>query len=116
MKSEINQGYEVQVRVGQVTMDSYLFFPREFGDLLIEPGDELILVVRHSKRNGNLGAGSWIGDSRFFEKVNNTFTSVQVMDRLKQRPSSDPWQTLKEAINKARDEQRILKEAGWVPN
>jgi len=50
---------------------------------------------------GNLG-GSWIGDSRFFERVKTVFNNTTVMDRLKDRPDSDPWQTLKEAINKAR--------------
>lgn len=59
MKSETNQGNEVQVRIGQVTMDSYLFFPREFGDLLIEPGDEVILAVKHADSNGDLDAGSF---------------------------------------------------------
>jgi len=101
VKSETNQGYEVQVRIGQVTCESYLFFPREAGDLLIEPGDEVILVVKHSKYNSPY-AHSWIGDSAFFEKVKRVFATTQVMDRLKDR-ETDPWRILKDAINKARE-------------
>jgi len=105
MKSEINQGYDVQVREGAVTMDSYLFFPREFGDLLIEPGDEVLLVVRHNIGNSEKH-GSWIGDSRFFEKVKNHVIGTEVMDRLKgKKVTDDPWNILKEAINKAREDE-----------
>jgi len=100
MRSETNQGYEVQVRTGSVTLESYLFFPRQVGDLLLEPGDEIILAVRQNRQA--YPTRSSIGDSAFFEKVKNHFYSTQVLDRLTGRPETDSWRMLKDAINKAR--------------
>ena len=101
MKSETNQGYEVQVRVGAVTCESYLFFCREAGDLLLEPGDEVILVAKHNQRSDGL-AHSCIGDSTFFERVKNVFARTRVLGRMTGKDSEDSWMTLKEAINEAR--------------
>ena len=55
--------------MGSITQDSYLFFSSKLGDLLLEPGDEIILVARH--RNHEEESGGW-GDSRFFEGVKNS--------------------------------------------
>jgi len=93
MKSETERGYRTQIRIGQVTQDSYLFFPRELGDLLLEPGDEVIIVARSSQE--------YPSDPDFFEKVKSKVTSTEVLDRLKNR-ETDEWDVLRKAIIEAK--------------
>ena len=46
MKSETNNNLDVQMRSGSVTKEAHLCFSRETGgDLLIEPGDLVVLTV-----------------------------------------------------------------------
>ena len=106
MKSEVDQRKKVQVRMGAVTLESYIFFPRELGDLLLEPGDEVILVARQGEGNRRFRDAK---KDSIFEKVRGTIASKLVLDRMKGRGENDYHDILnqvKEAIREFEERRK----------
>lgn len=88
MLSEKNSKQRVQVRIGHITLSSYLFFPSTIGDLILKPGDEIILVAR----SGQSGQPKYRGALRktsIFDKVREKMASKAVLARMTNKEIDD---------------------------
>lgn len=98
MKSEANNNRNIQVRMGAVTHESYFFFSRELGDLILEPGDEIILVA--VKKIHWLGQKSKVeteGRKGIFLKIRKHLITQEATHKLANR-TFDAFGCLKDAI------------------
>jgi len=100
MRSEHKQSNKVQIRIGPIVHESYLFFSRELGDLILEPGDEVILVARNKK------PGYWATNAIFpenrkgiFNKIRKHLITQEATHRLANK-EFNAFDCLKEAIIK----------------
>lgn len=98
MKSERNNQNKIQVRIGTIAHNSYLFFPRELGDLLLEPGDEIILVSKSKYRYQGSSRISFEGRKGIFYKIRKHLITEEAAHKLVNR-TFDAFGCLKDAIN-----------------
>ena len=101
MRSELNNKNKIQIRTGRIVHDSYLFFPRELGDLLLEPGDEIILIARNKfNYRPDLDTEIFLDNRKgIFNKIRKHLITEQAIHRLSNRKFNS-FDCLKEAITK----------------
>jgi hypothetical protein len=108
MRSETHLTRKTQVRVGKVSLESYIFFPRGLGDLLLEPGDEVIIVAREGNHADCCDYRCGKKDT-IFERVRTRVVSMIAENRFTGKGGED-YEEVLNAVKEAMGSKRKVKE------